>query len=48
MYGFFCKLISWSRPKVGHEFSVDIVNITNRKNLLLLTYIPNHPSGDAI
>ncbi len=38
----------WNRPKVGHEFSVDLVNVTGRKNLLLLTYVPDHPSGNPI
>ncbi len=38
----------WNRPKVGHEFSVDLVNVTARKNLLLLTYVPDHPSGNPI
>ena len=38
----------WNRPKAAHEFSIDIVNITNRQNLLLLTYVPDHPSGNSI
>ena len=38
----------WNRPKVGHGFSVDLVNVTGRKNLLLLTYAPDHPSGNPI
>ncbi|HRD79510.1 MAG TPA: TonB-dependent receptor [Saprospiraceae bacterium] len=38
----------WNRPKATHEFSIDIVNLTNRKNLLLLTYVPDHPSGNSI
>lgn len=38
----------WNRPKVTHEFSVDFINLSNRKNQLLLTYVPNHPSGNSI
>lgn len=38
----------WNRPKVLHEFSIDLVNITNYQNLLYLTYVPDHPSGEPI
>ena len=38
----------WNRPKAYHEFSIDLVNIFNYENLLLLTYVPNHPSGEPI
>jgi hypothetical protein len=38
----------WNRPKTLHEFSIDLVNITNRKNLLLQTYVPDFPEGDYI
>ena len=35
----------WNRPKITHEFSVDFVNVTNRRNILTLTYAPFHPEG---
>lgn len=38
----------WNRPKVTHEFSVDLVNVFNIKNILTLTYAPDHPSGEPI
>jgi len=38
----------WNRPRVMHEFSVDLVNLTNQRNILTLTYAPGHPSGDPI
>ncbi|MDX2246434.1 MAG: TonB-dependent receptor [Bacteroidia bacterium] len=38
----------WNRPKVTHEFSVDLVNVFNIKNILTLTYAPDHPSGNPI
>lgn len=38
----------WNRPKVLHEFSIDLVNVTNQRNLLYFTYVPNHPSGDYL
>ncbi|MCB0846786.1 MAG: hypothetical protein KDE26_26235, partial [Bacteroidetes bacterium] len=38
----------WNRPKVTHEFAVDLVNIFNVKNILTLTYAPDHPSGNPI
>lgn len=38
----------WNRPKVLHEFSLDLVNLTNYKNLLLLTYVQDYPEGDYI
>lgn len=34
--------------KVTHEFSVDLVNFLNIKNILTLTYAPDHPSGNPI
>ncbi|MBK8492618.1 MAG: TonB-dependent receptor [Saprospirales bacterium] len=40
--------LRWNRPKVLHEFSIDLVNVTNYENLLLLTYVPGHPSGEPI
>jgi hypothetical protein len=33
-----------NRPKVTHEFSVDVVNLFDIKNILSLTYAPDHPS----
>ncbi len=38
----------WNRPKVSHEFSIDMINLTNHKNILTLTYVPDHPSGNPI
>ena len=38
----------WNRPKTLHEFSIDMINVSNRKNVLLKTYVANHPSGDNI
>ena len=38
----------WNRPKVLHEFSIDLVNLTNYQNLLYLTYVPDHPSGEPV
>ncbi len=38
----------WNRPKVSHEFSIDMVNLTNHKNILTLTYVPDHPSGNPV
>ncbi len=38
----------WTRPKVLHEFSIDLVNVTNQRNLLYFTYVPDHPSGDYL
>ncbi len=38
----------WNKPKVSHEFSIDMVNLTNHKNILTLTYAPDHPSGNPI
>ncbi len=38
----------WNRPKVMHEFGIDLVNITGHRNILTLTYAPEHPSGDPI
>lgn len=34
--------------KVTHEFSVDLVNFLGIKNILTLTYAPDHPSGNPI
>jgi len=38
----------WNRPRVSHEFAIDFVNISGTKNILTLTYAPDHPSGDPI
>ncbi len=38
----------WNRPKVTHEFSVDLVNAFGIKNILKLSYAQDHPSGDPI
>ncbi|TNE82158.1 MAG: TonB-dependent receptor [Bacteroidetes bacterium] len=34
----------WNRPKVSHEFALDIVNVLNTKNVLALTYAPDPSS----
>ncbi len=39
---------TWNRPKVTHEFAIDLVNILSTQNILTLTYAPDHPSGDPI
>jgi len=38
----------WNRPKVSHEFAIDLVNVTNKQNILSLTYAPDHPSGNPL
>ncbi len=38
----------WNRPKVTHEFAIDLINIFNIENILTLTYAPDHPSGNPI
>lgn len=38
----------WNRQKVTHEFAIDFVNIFNIKNILTLSYAPDHPSGNPI
>jgi hypothetical protein len=38
----------WNRPKVMHEFGVDLINLTGQRNILTLTYAPGHPTGDPI
>ena len=35
----------WNRPRVFHEFGLDLVNITGRENVLFFTYVPNQPEG---
>ena len=37
-----------NKPKVTHEIGIDFVNLTNTKNILTLTYAPDHPSGNPI
>ncbi len=37
----------WNRPKVSHEFALDIINILNTKNVLGLTYAPG-PDGQNV
>jgi len=41
-------LYRWNRPKVTHEFALDLVNVLNTQNILTLTYAPGHPSGNPI
>ena len=38
----------WNRPKVTHEFAIDLVNVFNIKNILTLSWAPDHPSGNPI
>ncbi len=38
----------WNRPRMTHEFAIDLVNIFGTRNILTLTYAPNHPSGNPI
>ncbi len=38
----------WNRPRVTHEFALDIVNILGTKNILKLSWAPDHPSGNPI
>jgi len=37
----------WNRPKVSHEFALDIVNILNTQNILSTAYAPG-PDGNNI
>ena len=36
-------LRKWNYKKVSHQFGLDLANILNNKNLLTLTYVPDHP-----
>lgn len=38
----------WNRPKVSHEFALDIVNVLNTKNVLALTYAPDPASNTNV
>jgi hypothetical protein len=38
----------WNRRLMVHELGLDLINITGQRNILTLTYAPNHPSGDPI
>lgn len=38
----------WNRPRVTHEFAIDLVNLFGIKNILTLSYAPDHPSGNPI
>lgn len=38
----------WNRPRVTHEFAVDLVNVFDTQNILTLTYNPNDPEGQFI
>lgn len=37
----------WNRPKVSHEFALDIINVLNTQNVLGLTYAPG-PDGQNV
>lgn len=39
---------TWNRPRMSHEFAIDLVNILGTQNILTLTYAPDHPSGNPI
>ncbi|MEM7660031.1 MAG: TonB-dependent receptor [Bacteroidota bacterium] len=34
--------------KFTHELAIDFVNVTNQQNILTLTYVPDHPSGNPV
>lgn len=34
--------------RLTHEFAIDIVNIFDRRNILTLTYSPDHPNGPIV
>ncbi|HMQ49596.1 MAG TPA: TonB-dependent receptor [Saprospiraceae bacterium] len=36
---------NWNRPKVSHEFALDLVNVFDIQNILTLTYAPDNPLG---
>ena len=38
----------WNYAKLSHEFALDISNITDNKNILTLTYIPERDQGDRV
>jgi hypothetical protein len=38
-------ILKWNRPRVTHEFAIDLVNVFNTKNILTLTYAPDNPLG---
>lgn len=37
-----------NKKRLTHELAIDFVNVTNRRNILTLTYVPDHPSGNAV
>lgn len=39
--------VVWNRPETTHELGIDFVNVTNRKNVLKLTYAPDENNGGA-
>lgn len=41
-------LYRWNRPKVTHEFAIDLINFLSVQNILKLTYAPGNPTGEPV
>jgi hypothetical protein len=41
-------LYRWNRPKVTHEFAIDLINFLSVKNILKLSYAPGNASGNPV
>ena len=39
---------NWNYPKTSWEFALDLSNLTGEKNILQLTYVADHPSGNPV
>ena len=41
-------LYRWNHPNVTTEFGLDLINVSGQQNILTLSYVPDHPSGNPI
>jgi hypothetical protein len=41
-------LYKWNFAKTSHELGIDMANVLNNRNILTLTFVPDHPSGNPV
>jgi hypothetical protein len=41
-------LYKWNFANTSHELGIDMANVLNNRNILTLTFVPDHPSGNPV
>ena len=41
-------LYKWNFVRTSHQIGIDMANVLNNRNILTLTFVPDHPSGNPV